>query len=505
MIIEAPYRDWRGELRSPPQETLDIVRAIVGDDAVSATSTGGRCHLPARARTALAVQVHSLWSSASTGIGDLADAAELAAAVPDDLLLLSPLHAPLPGTPQQPSPYFPSSRQFRNPLLLRVTNAPARRPQDRIDRDKAWTLKMAALEKEWVDFGGDDRFDAFRAARGIELSQFATFCALCETQGRPWQDWPADVRHPDGPGVAAFAVAHADRIRFHEWMQWQLDEQVADLGVAGGGVVNDVAVGFDPAGADAWMWQDVLAPAVHIGAPPDAFNPDGQDWGLPPFVPAKLATVGYRPILAALETAFAHAVGIRVDHVMGLFRQYWIPDGAAPTDGIYVHYPAAPLLDLIAAESRRAQAFVIGEDLGTVEPPVREELARRGVLSYKVLWFEREPPARWPRQSLAAATTHDLPTIVGVWSGKDTSADLQDALRRAVPDYERLDSDEVVTRVHDVLGGAPSLIVSRTLEDVLGVVERPNRPGTDDPDNWSRPMPLPVEDIVGHLGEPAIE
>lgn len=496
MIIEAPYRNWRGELQSPPEETLELVRSIVGDEEVSDTSTDARCHVPTRQRKALAVQLYSLWSSSSTGIGDLADAAALARAAPDQLLLLSPLHAPLPGIPQPASPYFPSSRQFRNPLHLRVPNAPARRPAERIDRDEAWTLKMAALETTWRDFNGDERFDAFRAARGDELSRYATFCALCEVHGRPWQEWPTEVRHPDGRGVAAFAVGHADRIRFHEWVQWQLDMQVAELGVAGAGIVNDVAVGFDPAGADAWMWQDLVAPGVHIGAPPDEFNREGQDWGLPPFVPTKLATAGYRPILAALETAFAHAAGLRVDHVMGLFRQYWIPEGAPPTDGVYVHYPAPPLLDAIAIESRRAGAFVVGEDLGTVEAPVREELARRGVLSYKVLWFEQDPPARWPSQALASVTTHDLPTIAGVCSGKDASDELEQALRRVVPDYEGRDVDDVVRRVHAALAAAPSVIISRTLEDVLGVVERPNRPGTDDPDNWSRPLPLPLEDIT---------
>jgi 4-alpha-glucanotransferase len=474
LIIEAPYRDWQGEWHMPPPETIAAVQAVVGDEAVHPTTIGSRCVVPAAQQRAISVQVYSLWSDTRPGAGDLGHVADLARGLDTDLLMLSPLHARRHG---ETSPYFPSSRHFRDPAYLRTSGS---------------------LEHAWEQFTGDTRFDAYRSAQGAELSMFATFCALSEKFGQPWQDWPADVRHPDGREVPTFAVAHADRIRFHEWVQWRLDEQVAALARLGPGLVNDVAVGFDPAGADAWLWQDVVAPRMHVGAPPDAFNQDGQDWGAPPFIPAKLACAGYRPFVAALECAFAHAAGVRVDHVMGLFRLYWIPEGASPRDGVYVHYPAGPMLDLLAAESQRTGAFVVGEDLGTVDASTRAELARRAVLSYKVLWFEDRPPAEWPRESLAAVTTHDLPTVAGVWTGADGSPEMRARLETIAGDAD-LAVKEVVDRVHAALDGAPAAIVSHTLEDLLGETERPNHPGTRSADNWTRRLSLPVDAIVRRL------
>jgi 4-alpha-glucanotransferase len=498
VIIEDTFLDWRGEWRRPPPETLEVVRSILGDDEPSSATSRMRCVVPTRKQSALAVQLYALWSDDSCGIGDLEDLATLARGVDADLLLLSPLHALLPGEPQGASPYFPSSRQFRNPMHLRVPGAAPDRPTDPIDRNRAYVAKMRALEDAWTHFGGADSIDAYRAAHGAELSRFATFCALSEKFDRPWRAWPAGVRHPDGRDIAGFALSAADRIRFHEWIQWQLDRQVATAAGAGPGLVMDLAVGFDPDGADAWMWQDVVAPGMHIGAPPDAFNREGQDWAVAPFVPAKLACAGFRPYVAALETAFAHAAGVRVDHVMGLFRQYWIPEGAPPQDGVYVRFPAPALLDLLALESQRTGAFVIGEDLGTVEPDMRVELRSRGVLSYRLLWFEPDRPALWPTLSVAAVTTHDLPTIAGVWEGADGSSDMRRRMADIVAD-DAASSASAIDHVHEELAEAPSLIVTRTLEDVLAVTERPNRPGTLDVENWSRPLPIAVGDIVDRI------
>jgi 4-alpha-glucanotransferase len=228
---------------------------------------------------------------------------------------------------------------------------------------------------------------------------------------------------------------------------------------------------------------------MRVGAPPDAFNPDGQDWGLPPFDPWKLQAAEYEPFVQTVRAALRHGAGLRVDHVMGLFRLYWVPEGGSPADGTYVRYPWRDLLGILALEATMAGAYVVGEDLGTVEPWVREELAARNVLSYRLLWFESDPPSAWPEKALAAVTTHDLPTIAGVCSEVDGDERFRSRLSGSTV-------DDAVVGAYESLGRSPCLLVAATLEDVLGVVERPNRPGTLDEWNWSRPLPLPLEELV---------
>jgi 4-alpha-glucanotransferase len=247
-------------------------------------------------------------------------------------------------------------------------------------------------------------------------------------------------------------------------------------------LVHDIAVGVDPAGADAWLWRDVVVDGARVGAPPDKFNPDGQDWGLPPFDPWRLRAAGYEPFIQVLRAAFRHGAGVRIDHVMGLFRLYWMPAGADPRDGTYVRYPWRDLLGIVALEASRAGAFVVGEDLGTVEPWVRDELAQRNVLSYRLLWFESDPPSRWPEKALAAVTTHDLPTVAGMVTATGAhEGSVRDAVRHGYAE----------------LAASPCVLVAATLEDVLEVHEQPNRPGTVDEWNWSRPLPLRLEQLVG--------
>jgi 4-alpha-glucanotransferase len=432
VIIEPRYRDWTGEWHDVNPDTLALVRGLVDEHPANADAyavanasppDAPRLVVPDERQVGLAVQVYSLWSEGSGGIGDLCDVAQLAEAAGADFLLLSPLHAPAPQLPQDPSPYFPSSRELRNPLHLRVAGVDAPNdPSSPIDRDAVWKAKLAELEREYA------------------------YASLV----------------PDIPG-------------FDDWVQQRIDDQLRAAAAAGAGLVHDIAVGFDPKGADAARWKDVLAPGMHIGAPPDEFNRNGQDWGLPPFVPDRLTAVDYLPIATALETAATHAAGIRIDHVMGLFRLFWIPDGASPAEGVYVRYPAAELLDVVAGVSQRYGVFVIGEDLGTVEPGVREALAARGILSYKVLRFEEEPPEAWPRLSVASATTHDLPTLAA--TGTDVAA------------------------VHAQLRGAGSVLVVYTAEDVLRMTEQPNKPGVDDPWNWCRRLPVPVDELARRFAQ----
>jgi 4-alpha-glucanotransferase len=361
-----------------------------------------------------------------------------------------------------------------------------------------YELKLGALEHLWSTFEDDPRFEAFVADGGTVLRQFATYCALAERHGTGWPEWPSEFRRADLPGVTRFAAAHHDRIRFHCWLQWLLDIQLATAG-AEVSLLGDLAIGFDPTGADGWVWQDVIAHGVRVGAPPDEFNAQGQDWGLPPFVPWRLRAVGYDPLVQTIRAAMEHCGALRIDHVMGLFRLFWIPEGADPGEGAYVRFPGSELLDIVALESARAGAVIIGEDLGTVEDEVRAELAARAVLSYRLVWFERELPPAFPDQALAAVTTHDLPTIAGVWRGTDEQA--ANGLHSRLADLTGLEPDapvdEVVVAAHARLAEAPSMIITATLDDALRVEERPNLPGTTiERPNWSLALPSTIDALA---------
>ncbi|MGH2694810.1 MAG: 4-alpha-glucanotransferase, partial [Actinomycetota bacterium] len=389
----------------------------------------------------------------------------------------------------------------------RVLNA-----SELIDRDPIYATKLAALERAWKDFSGHENFDSFLETRTPLLEDFATFNSLAEVFGSKWSRWPEEYRRPDTQAVARWGDANRDRLAFWCWVQWLVAEQIRDAAETIG-LVHDVAVGTDPEGADAWIWQDALRPQMHIGAPPDEFNARGQDWILPPFDPHALRARSYEPFIATLRAAFAHGAGVRIDHVMGLFRLYWIPDGATPTHGAYVRYPHHDLLSILALESQRAGAFVVGEDLGTVEPIVRKEMAKRNMLSYRILWFEPKPPRDYPKHSFAAVTNHDLPTISGMWTGADLAEqeamglepdfEAHRAVRERVVAASGVDegapTEEVISRLHELLAEASSAVVVATLEDALGVSSRPNLPGTTtERPNWSIPLAVRLEAIEHH-------
>jgi 4-alpha-glucanotransferase len=493
----------------------------------------GRCWLPDGLRHwGWAAQLYATRSRSSWGMGDLADLRRLgawSATQGAGIALINPLHASLPVDGQQPSPYFASSRCFRNPLYLRIEEVPgagglaelpdlaaagrALNADRRIDRDAVWRLKSAALEAIFAGFGGDPTFERFLEEQGAALRDYAAFCALSEQHGIPWENWPPGVRRPGGGGIAPFAAsaAGARRIRYHAWLQWLLAQQLHAAGETIG-LVQDLAIGADAGGADAWRWQDCTVLGARVGAPPDEFNMDGQNWALPPFDPWKLRAAGYQPFVELVRAGLRDAGGMRFDHVMGLFRLYWIPVDGSPREGTYVQYPAADLLDILALESHRAGAFVVGEDLGTVEDAHRIELAERRVLSYRLLYFEPEPPGKgdWPRQALAAATTHDLPTVAGLWTGSDiearrvlglavneeAEAALRNKIRRWIDADVELAAAEVVRRVYGLLGKAPCALLTATLDDAVTVEERPNMPGTlDEWPNWRIALPQPLEEI----------
>jgi 4-alpha-glucanotransferase len=359
--------------------------------------------------------------------------------------------------------------------------------------------------------GGGEAFLRWREEQGHTLQDWAAWAAIAEEHGGDWHAWPEELRRPDSPALAEYVEQHGAVVAFHAWLQWALELQFA-AATAGMTVIQDLPIGVSGGGADAWAWQAVLADGVSVGAPPDAFNSQGQDWGSPPLVPWRLRDADYEPFIQSIRATIAGAGGLRIDHVMGLFRLWWVPSGDSAANGAYVRYPAEDLLDIVALESARAQALVVGEDLGTVEDGVREALAEHGILSYRLLWFEDADPASWPASAMAAVTTHDLPTVAGLWTSDDaaeqvslgtaTDEEAGNSRRQLLGRLPGLADDapaeRAVERAYELLARAPSTLLSATLEDAVGEVRRPNMPGTTSRPNWSLPLPVPVEELAGH-------
>jgi 4-alpha-glucanotransferase len=499
------------------------------------------------------VQLYSLRSRSSWAMGDYADLRTVARRCADDgadVLLLNPLHAETPVVPVNPSPYSPSSRRFRSAIYLHVEDVPeytgapvevraavdALRPTaepDRIPRDPVWQAKLAALELLWPLHRAED-LAAWRAEQGQPLEGFALFCALAEQHGTPWQQWPEELRRPDTAAVAAAADQHAERVAFWCWMQMLVDEQLAGLGAElSVGVLHDLAVGVDAGGADAWALQDVLALGTTVGAPPDSFNQQGQDWGLPPWRPDRLAESGYLPFRDVVRAVLRHAGGLRIDHVMGLFRLWWVPAGSSAADGTYVSYDAEAMLGVLALEAQRAGALVVGEDLGTVEDRVREALDATGILGSAVLWFQTDddgfvPPARWREKALASVTTHDLPTAAGFLAeeqvrvrdelgqlGVPVEEERASVRREKEALHAMLDAaglleehgGDVVLAMHAALAASPCRLVLAAFGDAVGDLRQPNLPGTvEEYPNWRLPVtdgagrPLGLEELLDSAG-----
>jgi 4-alpha-glucanotransferase len=515
----------------------------------------------------LATQLYSVRSHGSWGVGDLTDLTDLAvwsaAELGADYLLVNPLHAAEPVPPMEPSPYLPTSRRFFNPLYRRVERVPeyaelptrtrtkvdklgkqvhaALDDADVIDRNTSWTAKREALQLVHAagrSAGRELDYRAFVRREGVALRDFARWNVLAAELGTDYRDWPDAFWDVDGAAVAEFAQAHADDVDFEMWLQWLLDEQLAAAqakAVGAGmalGTMHDLAVGVHPGGADAWRMRSTYALGTNVGAPPDPFNQRGQDWSQPPWRPDRLEELGYAPLRDLVSAVLRHAGGIRVDHIIGLFRLWWIPAGMTPDQGTYVRYDHEAMIGVLALEAQRAGAVVVGEDLGVVEPSAREFLRARGVLGTSILWFERDgegrplPAERWRELCMASVTTHDLPPSAGYLAGdhvrlRDSlgllSRPVEEELAADVADREawlaELRSrglladgagiEETVAALHAYLTLTPARLRNVALTDAVGDRRTQNQPGThNEYPNWRVPLagpdekPMRLEDVL---------
>jgi len=597
------YHTLTASVGRAPTEGPPVPTGASGQAAVSATSrlivTPARLRAPdaviAKRPWGFMAQLYSVRSRASWGIGDLADLRDLcqlaAARTGADFVLVNPLHAAEPVPPLTPSPYLPSSRLFVNPIYIRVEDVPevaympgadrslidwaAEAPRAAslspalINRDPIWRAKRDALEQIFRlprPAARAGAFAEFRERGGAALEDFATWCAIVEeravevraTTGEAGA-LPAALSSPRAPGIAAFRAAHRDRIEFHEWLQWVADEQrgVAQAAALRAGmaigVMNDLAVGVHPTEADAWAFAPVLARGVGVGAPPDMYNQQGQNWSQPPFLPRALEEAGYEPFRAVVRAALRHAGALRIDHILGLFRLWWVPDtglgvgggasenmtGGDAADGAYVRYDHEALFAVLCLEAERAGAMVIGEDLGTVEPWVADYLGSRGILGTTVVWWEREadgrlrPPEHQRADVLATATTHDIPPTAAYLAG--AGVDLREKLGllarpvdevRAEAAAERAEmveylvsrgwatrgpggtdpSDEdLLIGIYRAVLAAPALLAGVALTDAVGDLRTQNQPGTDrEYPNWcvpltdNRGLPVVLDTLFDH-------
>ena len=583
--VAVAYQNWRGHLVEVPDETLAAVLVALGGGEAHARSADGEIRVrsgavaprPARRSWGFAAQLYSVRSRASWGHGDLHDLADLATwsggELGADFVLVNPLHAAEPRPPVSPSPYLPMSRRQISPLYLRIEDIPeyqglsagdrarvealaaplraASSTAALIDRDAVWAAKRAALElirTVPLTAGRRAELDAFGARDRRALDDWATWCAIAEVHGPDWRSWPAALTDPGSAEVTELRRTLAEKIEFHAWLQWLAAEQLAAAQQAARragmsvGVITDLAVGAHPGGADAWARQDVIVPGISVGAPPDEFNQRGQDWTLPPWHPGWLAAQGGRPLAELIAANTRAAGGLRVDHVMGLARLWWIPAGMSPELGTYVRYDHELMGSVLAAEVARADALAIGEDLGTVEPWLRKFLADRHVLGTSMLWFERRAdgtprrPGGWRRGCLAMVGTHDMPPAAAFLTGEQVTIRAKlglltqpEAEERAaahaemtqwlamlaredlLPRQARPSPEEFTVALYGYLTRTPAVLIGVSLAEAAGERRPQNIPGTvDEYPNWRLPLtgadgnPVLLEDLPAHGGVRAV-
>lgn len=514
--------DWTDASGRPQTVSPDTLRAVL--DALGGYEVRdgepveeARCFPleEGRRSTAVAVQLYSLRGSG--GFGDLGALARFAHEVGPlgvDAVAVSPIHAPFLAAPDDISPYAPSSRLFLNPLYA-ADDTPDDGQDGLVDWPRAARAKLARLRKSFSPVPEPD-------ARLRDHARFEALDAHFRRQDvHRWRDWPAAYRDPRGGAVEAFAREHEDEIDFHVFLQVLAERDLAraqqaarDAGMAIG-LIADIAVGMSPNGSHAWSAPHEVLRGLTIGAPPDIFNPQGQNWGLTALSPA----AGCDAFADTWSVAMRHAGGVRIDHALGLKRLWVIPDGADAKDGVYLHYPMQALLGTLAQASQRHRALVIGEDLGTVPDGFREAMRRAGVLGMEVLWFQRDDSRflaaeRWSAQAAAMTTTHDLPTVAGWWRGRDIDwlerlgrrsehgdaaaerrarnedrAHLWSVIGRG-PEPSPDETERVVEAALSFVGRTPCELAIVPVEDVLGLAEQPNIPGTiDQHPNWRRRLP----------------
>lgn len=484
------------------------------------------------------IQLYSARSRGSWGIGDFRDLGlicRLAAAQKATCVQVSPVHAIAPTPWPQASPYSPASRLFLNLLhvapgevygaervdLTDLDRAGRALNENRIiDRDTVWALKREALERIWAAIKDEPNveFASWERDQGENLRRFAIWSTIAESLQDPdWRRWPAHLRRPNSRGVAEFASQNASRVRFHIWAQWVANVQYRDACAAGVDVVADLAVGFDASSADAWAFQDALEFDFEIGAPPDSHNTEGQRWGLPPFNPQKLIREDFQPFIEMVRSALQHAGSLRMDHVMQLWRLYWVPVAGGAADGVYVYYPVDALLAILRLEASRADAWIVGEDMGTVAEGVRETMAEIGMLGNRSAM--RTVVNEFPVIGVGTSSTHDQVTIAGLLTGSDVrdlkrigkNADWAQVarFRKALCELAKIPPDKpeeaiseadikaAVVERYRLLSSVPSVVVVVNMDDAAMVAERPNMPGTVDAyPNWKIALPHPVEDIM---------
>ncbi|MBL8385473.1 MAG: 4-alpha-glucanotransferase [Burkholderiales bacterium] len=538
-----------------------------------------RCHIPpdldgGARRWGVAAQLYALRSARNWGIGDFTDLAVLArtaAAAGADFIGLPPLHARHLARPAEASPYAPSSRLMLDPMYLDVeaiadfavcaaarqmVGSPefarrrdAARDADLVDHAAVAALKLPVLAALHARFAAGPTeasrqaaFRDFERAGGADLHHHALFeawrlDAAARDGALPgWRAWPAAARDPDSALMRAFARDHAAQVAFQKYLQWQAELQLADAAAAARaagmriGLYRDLAVGAADDGAECWGAQDLFSAGASVGAPPDLLNREGQDWGLPPWKPAALARAGYAPLGALLRANMRAAGALRIDHVMALTRLFWIPAGRKGADGGYVRNALPAMAGVVALESRRHGCMVIGEDLGSVPDGLRDTLAARGFLSYRVLLFERhwhgdgsfKLPGEYPRQALATAATHDMATIAEYWSGADIARrdalglfpeprlrDDETARRGAEREalarlFARIgapadpgDAGSIAAAMHAAIGQSEAMLAIVQLDDVTGETAPINIPGTHrEYPNWRRKLGLPLERLA---------
>jgi (1->4)-alpha-D-glucan 1-alpha-D-glucosylmutase len=529
--VASSYLDAWGRERAIDADMRDALLKAMGPErkARKVEIEDGRCYQPEvlqqRRLWGFMVQLYGLRSERNWGIGDFTDLRtliEIAAGLGAAVVGVSPLHA------TQGSPYSPSSRHALNVLYIDVEAVPgyeksgkslkplqALRDSGLVDYEAVRRIKVQALESVFRETKPRVKL-ATRA-----LHDFALFEALREKFGGGWQGWPAGFQDPRSKEVQTFSRKNAERVAFHAWLQWTARQQLdaaqrhaRELGMPLG-LYADLALGADRGGAEVWSDQGVYAAGVSCGAPPDEFNPRGQDWGLPPFSPRALRARACRPFIDLLRANMPAGGALRMDHVMALLRLWWIPQGAKPGRGGYVNYPFRELLAIHAAESRRARCLVIGEDLGTVPAGLRAALNEAGVLSYRPLIFEKDPsgeycaPGAYPRDALVCVTTHDLPTWRGYWDAHDLK--LREGLGLAVDigkelafreaeekklktALEREGLDLSARSAHAFIARTPAKLAMLQPEDVLEMLDQANLPGTvNEHPNWRRKLPLALE------------